>query len=57
MLTFLQQNLATIVISLILLGIVALIVRKTVKDSCSGSLWNCRCSCSECPYTPLENKK
>jgi hypothetical protein len=56
-LTFLQQNLATIVISLILLGIVALIVRKTVKDSCSGSLWNCRCSCSECPYTPLENKK
>ena len=47
MLTFLQQNLATLLIGLGLLAIVALIILKMVKDKRSGKT-SCGCGCANC---------
>ena len=51
MLKFLQQNLATILVFVILICIVALVIRHLLKDSRSGVSWNCGCNCKECPFS------
>lgn len=45
----LRENLATILVSAVLLGIVALVVRKIVIDRQRGALCNCGCGCDGCP--------
>ena len=47
MLTFLSQNLATILISVGLLAVVALIVAKMARDRRAGKT-SCGCGCSGC---------
>ena len=47
MIAFILQNLATILISLALAVIVALVVRKLVRDSRKPG---CGCGCSGCAY-------
>ena len=47
MLTWLEQNLGTLAIGLILLGIVALIVWKMAKDQRGGKA-SCGCGCAHC---------
>ncbi len=55
MLTWLQSNLWTIVVGLILLLVVVLIVRRLVLDKragkhiCGGSCGSCGGGCSGCP--------
>ncbi|MBR6236499.1 MAG: FeoB-associated Cys-rich membrane protein [Firmicutes bacterium] len=53
MINFLADNLATILISLVLIGIVALIIRKLAKDKKAGRSF-CAMSasgtCGNCPH-------
>ena len=52
MLTYLSQNLGTIVIGALLLGIVAAIVTKIVRDKRKGKNPGCDCgtaACANCP--------
>ena len=55
MLSWLQANLLTIVVGLILLGVVVLIVRRLVLDKragkhiCGGSRGSCGGGCGGCP--------
>lgn len=55
MLSWLQANLGSIVVVLILLGVVALIVRRLVLDKkagkhlCGGSCGSCGGGCQGCP--------
>ena len=55
MLFWLQANLLTIVVGLILLGVVVLIVRRLVLDKragkhiCGGSCGSCGGGCGGCP--------
>ncbi|HHW45707.1 MAG TPA: FeoB-associated Cys-rich membrane protein [Clostridiales bacterium] len=57
MLTFLAQNLATIVVGIILLAIVVLIIRKLIKDKKSGkSCSSCPGNCQSCPGTIYDKK-
>ena len=44
---WLTDNLATIVVSLILIAIVALIIRKQIRDRLSGKS-SCGCGCENC---------
>ena len=44
---FIAQNIGTIIVGLILLAIVALIVRKLVRDKRSGK-GGCGCGCESC---------
>lgn len=58
MLTFIMENLATIIISALLLLVVALIVRKLWRDRKQGG---CGCGCSSdcadsCPFTDNKGK-
>ncbi len=48
MLEFLSQNIATIIISLVLAAVVGLIVAKLYKDKKAGKS-SCGCKCSCCP--------
>ncbi|MDR0858886.1 MAG: FeoB-associated Cys-rich membrane protein [Oscillospiraceae bacterium] len=48
MLTFITQNLGTIVISLVLLAVVAGIVVKLVRDKRQGKRLGCDCGCGGC---------
>ena len=47
MVNFLKDNIATILISLVLLGIVLLIVRGIFKDKKKGKS-SCGCNCGSC---------
>ncbi len=49
MLAFLTENLATIIICAVLLGIVALIIVNMVRKKKKGQSATCGCGCSECP--------
>ncbi|MBO4419774.1 MAG: FeoB-associated Cys-rich membrane protein [Oscillospiraceae bacterium] len=55
MLSWLQANLGSIVVVLVLLGVVALIVRRLILDKkagkhiCGGSCGSCGGGCSGCP--------
>ena len=50
MLQWLSENLATVIISLILLSVVALVIVKTVKNKKQGKS-SCGCGCSSCPMS------
>jgi len=56
-LMFVQQNLATILIAAVLFCIVALVVRKLIKDKQSGDLCNCGYGCKECPSVSICHTK
>lgn len=47
MLLWLKANLATIIISVILVIIVALVIRKMIKDKRQGKS-SCGCGCANC---------
>ena len=55
MLTWLQTNIGSIVVVLVLLGVVALIVRRLILDKkagkhiCGGSCGSCGGGCQGCP--------
>ena len=55
MLSWLQTNLGSIVVVLVLLGVVALIVRRLILDKkagkhiCGGSCGSCGGGCQGCP--------
>ena len=50
MLTWIYQNLATIIISLIIVAIVAAIIISTVRNRKKGKS-SCGCGCSNCPMS------
>lgn len=52
MLEFLTGNLATILVSIILLAVVGLIIRKLVRDRKKGKS-TCGCGCKDCPSASL----
>lgn len=60
MLIWLKANLATIIVSLILIIAVALVIRKMVRDKRQGKS-SCGCGCSGCALKgqchPTSNKK
>ncbi len=47
MLSWISQNIATIVICIVLLAIVAAIIAKLVKDRKKGK-FSCGCNCAHC---------
>ncbi len=56
MLTFISTNLATIMISGILLAIVLWIISDIVKNKKSGKSAGCGCGCSGCPSATICHK-
>ncbi len=48
MLSFLSQNLATIIVLLIVASVVGLVVFKMIKDKKAGKQ-SCSCGCGGCP--------
>jgi hypothetical protein len=56
-LTLLRENLATILIAAVLVCVVALVIRKMVRDRRSGASCNCGCGCKECPSASICHKK
>lgn len=55
MLTFIADNLATIIIGLILFVIIAAIVIKLIKDRRNGKS-SCGCGCENCPSSGMCHK-
>nr|WP_317412514.1 FeoB-associated Cys-rich membrane protein [uncultured Solibaculum sp.] len=55
LLTFLTQNLSTILIGVILLAIVILVVVKLMRDRKKGKS-SCGCGCSNCPNSSICHK-
>lgn len=53
MFTFIANNLANIVLSALLLGIVAWITLSLIKKKKSGSSAGCACGCAGCPSANL----
>lgn len=53
---FLSQNLATIIVSLILAAAIVLVVRKLYKDRKAGKS-SCGCNCSGCPGSSMCHSK
>ena len=47
MLEFIKDNVGTIVISLILIGIFALIIKSMIRDKKKGKI-SCGCNCAHC---------
>ena len=62
MLSWLQANLGSIVVVLVLLAIVALIVRRMILDQkagkhlCGGSCGSCGGACGGCGGCPMQGK-
>lgn len=50
MIAWIYQNLATIIISLIIVAVVAAIIISTVKNRKKGKS-SCGCDCSNCPMS------
>ncbi|MDR1589385.1 MAG: FeoB-associated Cys-rich membrane protein [Oscillospiraceae bacterium] len=48
MLSFILANFGTILVGLVLLGVVALIVRKIARDRKKSGGAGCGCGCSDC---------
>ena len=58
MLNFIVENLSTIIISILILGVVILIIRKMIKDSKQGkSFLGCGMGCENCPHRKKTKKK
>lgn len=57
MLSFLIENLATIVVSGIVLAIVLLIIFKMKRDKKKGGSCSCGSSCSSCGSSSMCNKE
>ena len=58
MLDFLKENLSTIIIGLIVLGVVIGIVVKMIKDKKNGkNSCNCGCGCENCPSAGICHDK
>lgn len=49
MLTFLSENLGTILVGIIVAGIVAAIITKIIRDKRKGKSVVCDCGCGGCP--------
>ena len=57
MLTFIANNLSTIIVGIILIAVVVLIIRKLVKDKKSGKYCSsCPGNCQSCPSTTFDKK-
>lgn len=56
MLTFLQNNLATILVGLVLLAVVGLVLYVMRRDKAAGK-GSCGCSCSGCPSSGMCHSK
>lgn len=56
MITFLSENLATILVSLVLVGIVAAVIVKMRKDKKAG-VSSCGGNCQNCPSACHNHKK
>ena len=56
MTTFLMENLATILISLALTAVVAVIIRGMVRNRKTGKT-SCGCGCSNCPSSGVCHQK
>ena len=56
MLAFLTENLATIIIAVIVIGILAAIIVKMIKDKKKGKS-SCGCGCSNCAASEICHKK
>ncbi|NLK68217.1 MAG: FeoB-associated Cys-rich membrane protein [Clostridiaceae bacterium] len=56
MFNYIIDNLATIIISVILLTVVALIVLNMIKKKKSGKSISCGCACDGCPSASLCHK-
>ncbi|MDE6659609.1 MAG: FeoB-associated Cys-rich membrane protein [Eubacterium sp.] len=56
MLAFLTANLSTIIIAVIVIGILAAIIVKMIKDKKKGKS-SCGCGCSNCAASDLCHKK
>ncbi len=58
MLTWIAENIATIIISAIILTAVALIIAKMVRDKKNGKTCSsCGCGCEGCPIAPSCHQK
>ena len=56
MLAFLTANLSTIIIAVIVIGILAAIIVKMIKDKKKGKS-SCGCGCSNCAASEICHKK
>lgn len=56
MLAFLAENLATIIIAVIVIGILAAIIAKMIKDKKKGKT-SCGCGCENCAASEICHKK
>ncbi len=56
MIAWLVDNLATIIICLVLLSVVVLIIRSMVKDKRNGK-GSCGCGCGNCPSAGMCHSK
>ncbi|MGI5935562.1 MAG: FeoB-associated Cys-rich membrane protein [Oscillospiraceae bacterium] len=56
MIAFLTENLGTIIISLVLLAVVALIIANMARKRKRGQSAGCGCGCSGCPSATMCHK-
>lgn len=56
MLLWLQQNIGTIIVCIVLLAVVGLIIGKIIKDKRKGKS-SCGCGCAHCALRGQCNKK
>ncbi|MDE5671723.1 MAG: FeoB-associated Cys-rich membrane protein [Eubacterium sp.] len=56
MLAFLTENLATIIIAVIVIGILAAVIAKMIKDKKKGKT-SCGCGCENCAASEICHKK
>lgn len=56
MFAWLAENITTIIISLVLIAVVVMIIRKTVKDKKQGKS-SCGCNCSKCAMSGMCHSK
>lgn len=57
MLEFIMQNLATLLISAVLLAVIVLIVAGMVRNRKKGKSAGCGCGCESCPSTSICHKQ
>lgn len=50
--SFITENLATIIVGLVILLVVGLIIRKMVRDKRAGKS-GCGCGCGSCPSSSM----
>ena len=57
MITFLTENLSTIIVALILAAVVVLVIRKMYRDKKAGHGCSCGGSCGCCPSSGMCHKQ